>query len=62
MSMQTAESKTDKALKSRPKPKKLTAREIREDLIDMKIYEERKNGEFISEEEAMEFLRSHGKI
>ena len=60
--MQTAEKKIDNALKGRTKAKKLTAREIREDLIDMKIYEERKNGEFVSEEEAMEFLRSHGKI
>lgn len=60
--METLENKTGKVLKNRPKPKKLTAREVREDLIDMKIYEERKNGEFVSEEEAMEFLRSHGKI
>lgn len=61
-SMQTVEKKIGNALKHKPKLKKLTAREIHEDLIDMKIYEERKNGEFVSEEEAMEFLRSHGKI
>ncbi|MBO9613051.1 MAG: hypothetical protein J7619_10175 [Dyadobacter sp.] len=60
--MQTIGKKAGNVLEGKPKPKKLTAREIHEDLIDMKIYEERKNGEFISEEEAMAFLRSHGKI
>ena len=33
-----------------------------EDLIDTILYEERKNGEFVSESEAMDFLRKNGKI
>jgi len=60
--MQTTKKKTDNTLESKRNPAELTALEIHEDLIDMKVYEERKNGEFISEEEAMEFLRNHGKI
>ncbi|PSL23179.1 hypothetical protein [Dyadobacter jiangsuensis] len=60
--METTEKKDGKALESKPKQKKLTAREIHEDLIDLAVYAERKNGEFVSEEEAMEFLRSHGKL
>lgn len=62
MKMQTAGKKVGNITEGKPKSRKLTAREIHEDLIDMKIYEERKNGEFVSKEEAMEFLRSHGKI
>lgn len=60
--MQTTEKKAGNALEGKAKPQKLNAREIHEDLVDMKVYEERKNGEFVSEEEAMEFLRNHGKL
>ncbi|WP_138480652.1 hypothetical protein [Dyadobacter bucti] len=36
--------------------------ELVEDLIDTILYEERKDGEYLSQEEAMEFLRKNGKI
>ena len=36
--------------------------ELVEDLIDTILYEERKDGEFLSEDEALDFLRKNGKI
>ena len=36
--------------------------ELVEDLIDTIIYEERKDGEYLSQDEAMDFLRKNGKI
>ena len=36
--------------------------ELVEDLIDTIVYEERRDGEYLSQDEAMEFLRKHGKI
>ncbi|MEO6286762.1 MAG: hypothetical protein ABIN80_25465 [Dyadobacter sp.] len=36
--------------------------ELVEDLIDTILYEERKDGEFVSQDEAMEFLRKTGKV
>jgi hypothetical protein len=33
-----------------------------EDLIDTILYEERKDGEFVSQNEAMDFLRKNGKL
>ncbi|WAC11518.1 hypothetical protein [Dyadobacter pollutisoli] len=36
--------------------------ELVEDLIDTILYEERKDGEFVSQDEAMEFLRKNGKV
>jgi hypothetical protein len=36
--------------------------ELVEDLIDTILYEERKDGEFVSQDDAMEFLRKNGKV
>lgn len=60
--MKATERKNADTKELQSKRPKQTAREIHEDLIDMLVYEERKDGEFVSEEEAMEFLRNHGKI
>lgn len=42
-------------------PDNVTNKDL-EDAIDMAIYQERKNGEYVSEEEVLEYLRHRGKL
>jgi hypothetical protein len=63
--MKLAGIKTEYTQKGKVKRITINARaktEFVEDLIDTILYEERTDGEFLSEEEAMEFLRKNGKI